>query len=89
MATQGRKETRVAGRWLAGLLLMTVLAGCGRAPAPRERVQPAPDPVQVQLDAMRLEEKLGQLVLIGLDGQALDEPARDLIQAYHVGGVIL
>jgi beta-N-acetylhexosaminidase len=62
----------------------------GSSPPPIQPTPPPPaDPIQTRLDSMSLDEKLGQMVLIGLTGQEVDATVRDLIQAQHVGGVIL
>lgn len=41
------------------------------------------------LKSMTLEEKVGQLVIVGVDGYNNDEHAELLIKNYHVGGFIL
>lgn len=91
MTGQRRNATRAAGKCLTGLLLMTTLAACGFGPIGKQpgSAPPIPDPVRAQLDAMSLDERLGQLVLIGLPGTEVDAPTRDLIQSDHIGGVIL
>lgn len=38
---------------------------------------------------MTLEEKIGQLLLVGIDGTSVSEQTEELIEAYHVGGLIL
>ena len=38
---------------------------------------------------MSLEEKIGQMLLIGIDGTEIDEGALSMLRDYHVGGVIL
>ncbi|SDD13529.1 beta-N-acetylhexosaminidase [Paenibacillus sp. UNCCL117] len=58
----------------------------GTAP---EAPSPAPDPVQEVIDGMTTEEKIGQLVLIGLDGLQLDDRAEAFIRERHIGSVIL
>jgi beta-N-acetylhexosaminidase len=47
------------------------------------------DPIQTQIKEMRLEEKVGQLVMAGIDGYENDDHARQLMEKYHVGGFIL
>lgn len=42
-----------------------------------------------QLTAMTLAEKIGQLVITGLEGYCLDQDTRTLLEEYHVGGFIL
>jgi beta-N-acetylhexosaminidase len=39
--------------------------------------------------AMKLEEKLGQLIIAGIDEYSMNVQARELIETYHVGGIIL
>lgn len=50
---------------------------------------PAPDPVEEQLSAMTVEEKVGQLLVAGIDGLTPGEDGRIAIQDYKVGGIIL
>ncbi|MGO0061191.1 beta-N-acetylhexosaminidase [Brevibacillus fluminis] len=47
-----------------------------------------PDPVTAQLNRLSLEEKIGQLVLVGMDGTTLGTQAKEMIEQYHVGGFI-
>lgn len=37
---------------------------------------------------MNTDEKIGQLVLVGMDGTAANDATRELIESYHVGGFI-
>ncbi|ADG07339.1 glycoside hydrolase family 3 domain protein [Kyrpidia tusciae DSM 2912] len=48
-----------------------------------------PDPIREELARMTPDEKIGQMVLVGLDGYTVDEHAASLIQTDHVGGFIL
>ncbi|AGA68402.1 beta-glucosidase-like glycosyl hydrolase [Desulfitobacterium dichloroeliminans LMG P-21439] len=50
---------------------------------------PKVDPIAEQLKEMSLEEKVGQLVIVGTDGYEINENTQRLIQTYHVGGFIL
>ncbi|MGE4272498.1 MAG: beta-N-acetylhexosaminidase [Desulfitobacterium sp.] len=50
---------------------------------------PKVDPIAEQLKTMSLEEKVGQLVIVGTDGYEINENTQRLIQTYHVGGFIL
>lgn len=82
-------------------LLLFSLAGCGSplgigsSPAPSASPSaaitstPTPDPVRQRLDAMTDEEKLGQMVIVGLEGTAPDDSLAALIADRHAGGVIL
>lgn len=54
-----------------------------------EPPQKAVDPIKEQLRQLTLDEKIGQMVLVGFDGYEAGENTRVLIQQYHVGGLIL
>ena len=41
------------------------------------------------LASMTADQKVGQLMLIGFDGIAVDAELRRLITDYHIGGIIL
>lgn len=47
------------------------------------------DPIQEQLDAMTVEEKIGSLLILGFRGTTTNEHIKKLIETYHVGGVNL
>lgn len=47
------------------------------------------DKVMDQVKAMSLDEKIGQMVISGVDGYTNDEHSSDLINKYHVGGFII
>ena len=47
------------------------------------------DPIIEKMKEMTIEEKIGQLVFVGLDGMEPDERAVELIENYYVGGFIL
>ncbi|MEC0370384.1 beta-N-acetylhexosaminidase [Paenibacillus chibensis] len=46
------------------------------------------DPALEQLNKLTTEEKIGQLVLVGMDGVKSSDATRELIEKYHVGGFI-
>ncbi len=48
-----------------------------------------PDPLEEQIRKMTLEEKIGQMVIVGLDGYEVDENAASMIREHLVGGFIL
>lgn len=50
---------------------------------------PVVDPIQLQVEAMTLDEKIGQMVLAGVDEQQVTEASRELMMSYHIGGFIL
>lgn len=45
--------------------------------------------IMEQLEGMTLSEKIGQLVMVGLEGYTPDDTARLMIEEHHVGGFIL
>ncbi|GKU79948.1 beta-N-acetylhexosaminidase [Paenibacillus sp. L3-i20] len=62
--------------------------------APFTKTTPAPeapnnDNIQLQLDSMTLEEKVGQLVIVGLNGTTMQPATKAMINKYKVGGFIL
>ncbi|QOS82701.1 beta-N-acetylhexosaminidase [Paenibacillus sp. JNUCC31] len=46
------------------------------------------DPVQEQLDQLSLDEKIGQMILAGVQGTTLDNQAKQMIKDQKVGGII-
>ncbi|MEK3734738.1 beta-N-acetylhexosaminidase [Paenibacillus sp. FSL M8-0334] len=42
-----------------------------------------------ELSRLELDEKIGQLVMVGIDGTKMDETTRRLIRDDHIGGIIL
>ncbi len=59
------------------------------APTPDPTPTPTPDPVAAQLAAMTVEQKVGQLLITGIDGAQPGTGAQAAIRDYQVGGVIL
>ncbi|KAA1191489.1 beta-N-acetylhexosaminidase [Paenibacillus sp. B2(2019)] len=47
------------------------------------------DPIAIQVSSMSLEEKIGQMLLVGIDGTVLDDQAKRMIAEDKVGGIIL
>lgn len=56
---------------------------------PTQTPSPEIDPIQQQVDQMSLDEKIGQLVIVGLDGRSMNEDTLQMIRQYKVGGFIL
>lgn len=58
---------------------------------PQEEVPEEPqeevDPVQEQLSSLTLEEKIGQMILAGVQGTTLDDQAKQMITDQKVGGL--
>ena len=74
------------------LMLTTIflLAGCGEVKEVQADVPPPPppDPIETKLNAMTLEEKIGQMVMIGVYGTALNDDIIFSMNNFHFGGVI-
>lgn len=47
------------------------------------------DPIQNQIETMSLDEKIGQMVLVGFDGTMYNNHIKEMIEKYHIGGFIL
>ncbi|NMA69777.1 MAG: beta-N-acetylhexosaminidase [Desulfitobacterium sp.] len=54
-----------------------------RDPAPQE------DPLLTKIKTMTLEEKIGQLAIVGINGLESDIDTEKFIRTYHVGGFII
>lgn len=82
-----------ASRGLAVIVFSAVflLSGCGHSAEPKQEVkEPTLHDAAVKMVAeMSLEEKIGQMLLIGIDGPDIDTGAVAMLRDYHVGGVIL
>ena len=50
---------------------------------------PPSDPVEELLSAMSTEERVGQLLVAGVEGFTLGEDARAAVEDFHLGGIIL
>lgn len=64
------------------------------SPTPITTPLPTPSPtpvdeIQMRIAKMTVDEKIGQLVLVGLDGTTMQEHARKMIESYRVTGFIL
>jgi len=51
--------------------------------------EPQVDLIQNEIEAMSLEEKVGQMFIVGFDGYDVDDNIINLIKSKKVGGVIL
>ncbi|MGE4283457.1 MAG: beta-N-acetylhexosaminidase [Clostridia bacterium] len=50
---------------------------------------PVVDSIREQIMGMALDEKIGQMLIVGFNGYAVNDPIRTMIRNYHVGGIIL
>lgn len=83
------------------IILSLILTGCGNqnpeepsepevSPVtPIKPIEPVLDPIEEQIKEMTLEEKIGQLMIVGLDGVEINENDIKNIQEYNIGGFIL
>jgi beta-N-acetylhexosaminidase len=58
------------------------------APSPSKPPALTQDSIQIKLKQMTTNEKIGQMVLAGIDGTTINAQAKALIQDYQVGGII-
>jgi len=81
------------------IILSIIMCGCGKgnhkgnnnrnngeAIKPPEKA--AVDPLKNQIEQMTVDEKVGQMVMIGLEGYEKDPYAQEMITKYKVGGFI-
>ena len=68
--------------------LMILMTGCGEVKEVQADVLPPPDPIEEQLNSMTLEEKVGQMVMVGVYGTELNEDIIYSLNNFHFGGVI-
>lgn len=47
------------------------------------------DIIKDRIDGMTLDEKIGQLFIIGIYGTTLDDKTKEIIDKYNIGGIIL
>lgn len=50
---------------------------------------PAEDTLDARVAQMSLEEKIGQMLLVGIEGTSLDAKAKTMIASHAIGGIIL
>ena len=66
------------------------LTGCGEVEEVKANIETPPpiDPIEEKLNSMTLEEKIGQMVMIGVYGTELNDDIVFLMNNFHFGGVI-
>ena len=73
------------------MLFMTafLMTGCGATKEVKaDVVLPPTDPVEKILETMTLEEKIGQMMMIGVYGTELNDDIIYSLNAFHFGGII-
>ncbi len=77
------------------LLACTCITGCGSSPNPGALSQKSGSPptleerVDAVMNSMTLQEKIGQMVMIGIEGKEVNEDSLFMLHQYHVGGITL
>ena len=71
------------------IILLLIITGCGEVKEVQADVRPTPrDPIEEKLKSMTLEEKIGQMVMIGVYGTELNDDIIYSLNQFHFGGVI-
>ncbi|MEH6944662.1 beta-N-acetylhexosaminidase [Bacillus sp. JJ722] len=55
----------------------------------KKKVQPPVDPIQQKVDAMSIDEKIGQLIIASVEGTGLTANNHELLSKDKVGGIII
>lgn len=87
------------------LVLVLILTGCDRGEKnvdkdgqkediPKKEIESKEEiedkyNIQETIDKMTIEEKIGQLMIIGINGLTIDDHTKEMIEKYHIGGFIL
>lgn len=73
------------------VLVMFSITGCSKSTKDGQLLKPDTniDQLKEQVKMMTMEEKIGQMVIIGLDGYTMNGTTKKMIEDYHVGGFIL
>lgn len=58
------------------------------SPVPAPTSEPV-DLIKEQVNRMTVDEKIGQMVIVGLEGTTMQADAEEMIETYHIGGFIL
>ncbi|MBI5305227.1 MAG: beta-N-acetylhexosaminidase [Chloroflexi bacterium] len=69
-------------------LVSLLLIGCSSTQPPLATPQSKIGNQKSKMDTMSLDQKIGQLMLVGFDGTTLTPEFRAVIQQLHIGGVI-
>lgn len=83
------------GLSIIALSIFTLLTGClakpaqPSAPSPTVTPSPAKDPITELVAGMSLMEKIGQMVVVGMEGTQVQPEIISMIKDRHAGGIIL
>lgn len=56
---------------------------------PEDDVVQEVDEIREQMKKMTLDEKIGQMTIVGLEGYTINEHSKEMIDKYHAGGFII
>ena len=77
-----------------GLLTIGAFAGCSSENAVTEKASSVAKPQTIEekadaiVAAMTTNEKIGQMVMIGVHGTDIDDDSKAMLRQFHIGGVI-
>lgn len=81
-----KKKTRF---FIGILLCILFLSSCVDKNKEKVKVDPEVDSIEEKVKGMSLEEKIGQLFIVGFSGEEIDKDIEYMIKNYYVGGFIL
>ena len=68
-----------------GLLALGLLAGCGSKAQEPQTLEEKADAI---VASMTTNEKIGQMVMIGVHGTDIDDDSKAMLRQFHIGGVV-
>jgi beta-N-acetylhexosaminidase len=75
--------------WIAAVALVLVLAGCATPVRPPAAETPAPTASNDPLAGLTVEQRVGQLFIVGTTASAAEEATLSAVRDRQVGGVFL
>lgn len=78
------------------IVLAMIMSSCAVVKEGKEDIPKVPevvevekdDPIKEKINAMSIDEKIGQMFIVGFEGYEADSKIKDLIEKRYVGGVI-
>lgn len=79
---------------VAGAMAYLFPFGADTTPEPVQKTieptkEPVVDPIALRISKMSLEEKIGQMLIVGFEHTYLDDHIQKMIKEYHIGGINL
>lgn len=77
-------------KFLSAIIIFVAAAvcGCGSGEVKKVDAEIKVDPVEEILQSMTLTEKIGQMMITGVHGTAVNDDSRFMLENYHIGGII-